>query len=64
MPFNLKNYQFSIGIHHDKNVIWMKFPNNQTLRTKLKQQFPSAKINKTIGIHGLQHSYATHLKSS
>ena len=41
MAFNLKNYNFALGKHHDKNVIWVQFPNDVTLRNELKQHFPS-----------------------
>ena len=43
MSFNLQNYQFSIGEHRDKNVIFVQFPYNQILLKELKEKFPTAK---------------------
>ena len=45
MAFELQNYKFSIGEHHDKNVIWVKFENDLKLRTELKQKFPLVKFS-------------------
>lgn len=44
---NLQNYQFSFGVHSQKNVIWIKFPNLLELKQKLKKRFPSAKWSQT-----------------
>jgi site-specific recombinase XerD len=43
MPFNSKNYQFSTGQHHDKNVIFVQFPFNVLLKNELKAKFSSVK---------------------
>ena len=43
MPFNLKNYQFSAGEHHDKKVIFVHFPYNLLWKNELKEKFSSAK---------------------
>ena len=43
MSFNLQNYQFSTGEHHDKNVIFVHFPYNMLLKNELRGKFPSAK---------------------
>ena len=45
MGFELKKYKFEIGQHHDKNVIWVRFPNDVRLRNELKQSFPSARFS-------------------
>ncbi|HRP90532.1 MAG TPA: site-specific integrase [Edaphocola sp.] len=42
MAFNLKNYKFVPGKHHDKDVIWVQFPNDITLSKELKQRFATA----------------------
>jgi len=47
MAFELKNYQFSLGEHKGKSVIWVQFPNNDTLREELKLAFPTAKFSWT-----------------
>ena len=36
MAFLLSNYQFSIGSHRDKNVIFIEFPNNTQLKNELR----------------------------
>ena len=41
MGFELIKYKFEIGQHRDKNVIWVLFPNDATLRNELKQHFLS-----------------------
>jgi len=43
----INNYQYSLGKHHDKNVIWVKFENNLKLRNTLKQKFPFVKFSYT-----------------
>jgi len=42
MPFNRQNYQFSIGEHHSKNVIFVHFQYNQLLQKELREKFPIA----------------------
>ena len=42
MSFNQQNYQFSTGMHRDKNVIFVHFPNNVFLKNELRGKFPSA----------------------
>ena len=43
MSFNHQNYQFIIGKHHDKDVIFVYFPYNLLLKDELKGKFSSAK---------------------
>ena len=43
MSFNIQNYQFSIGEHHNKNVIFVHFPYNPQLKKELKERFSFAK---------------------
>jgi len=43
MSFNLKNYQFSTGEHHDKNVIFVRFQYSPLLIKELKEKFSTAK---------------------
>ena len=43
MTFDLTNYSFEPGNLNEKNVIWIKFPNEKILRESLKSKFPSAK---------------------
>jgi len=43
MSFNLQNYQFSIGEHHNRNVIFVHFPYNTLWLEELKEKFPAAK---------------------
>jgi len=43
MSFSLQNYQFVTGEHHDKNVIWVHFPYNLSLKNELKTKFSTAK---------------------
>jgi len=43
MSFNSKNYQFSMGEHHDKNVIFVHFQFSSILKNELKEKFSSAK---------------------
>jgi site-specific recombinase XerD len=45
MGFELNKYKFELGQHRNKNVIWIRFPNNTTLRNELKQRFPSARFS-------------------
>jgi hypothetical protein len=47
MNFELKNYKFALGTHKDKNVIWVRFPNDTVLRNELKQRFPSVQFSWT-----------------
>jgi site-specific recombinase XerD len=42
MSFNQQNYQFSIGEHRNKNVIFVHFERNQLLQNELREKFPSA----------------------
>lgn len=41
MDFN--HYTFSLGVHKNKNVIWINFPYQQNLINDLKKRFSSAK---------------------
>lgn len=41
------NYQFSFGVHNQKNVIWIHFPNLHQLKLELKSRFPSARWSYT-----------------
>ena len=43
MPFDLKNYRFSIGEYQNKNVIFVHFPYNSLWKKELKEKFPTAK---------------------
>ena len=43
MLFNRHNYQFSIGKHYDKSVIFVHFPYNLQWKNELKEKFPAAK---------------------
>jgi len=43
MTFNPKNYQFSTGSHHNKNVIFVRFEYNSLKLKELREKFPSAK---------------------
>jgi len=45
--FNHKNYLFKVGVHRDKNVIFVHFPYNQLLKDELREQFPTAKWSAT-----------------
>jgi site-specific recombinase XerD len=47
MSFNPQNYQFSLGEHRDKNVIFIHFQYNQQLQNELKDKFPSTKWSAT-----------------
>ncbi|MDR2971646.1 MAG: site-specific integrase [Bacteroidales bacterium] len=47
MAFNYKNYQFSTGQHREKNVIFVNFPFDRTLKDELKEKFPAAKWSAT-----------------
>lgn len=40
-------YQFSLGVHHDKKVIWIRFPYNNQLIKDLKTAFPNARWSST-----------------
>jgi integrase/recombinase XerD len=44
---DFSKYQFSFGIHREKQVIWIRFPNLHPLRLDLKTRFPSAKWSNT-----------------
>ena len=43
MAFNYQNYKFSLGQHHDRNVIFAQFPFNDLLKNELKKKFINAK---------------------
>ena len=43
MSFNFQNYQFTIGEHNSKNVIFVHFPYNLQWKNELKAKFPTAK---------------------
>ena len=43
MSFNCKNYQFSTGVHRNKNVILVYFPCNPQWIKELREKFPTAK---------------------
>ena len=43
MSFNSQNYQFSIGEHRDKSVIFVHFPYDVQLIKELKEKFPAAR---------------------
>ena len=43
MSFNLQNYQFSVGEHHDKKVIFVYFPYNPIWKEELREKFSSVK---------------------
>ena len=43
MPFNRQNYQFSMGEHHSKNVVFVHFSYNQLWQKELREKFPTAK---------------------
>lgn len=45
MSFDLNKYKFEVGQHRDKNVIWVRFPNDATLRNELMQRFPSVQFS-------------------
>ena len=47
MSFNPQNYQFSIGEHHGKDVIFSNFPYNLLLKDELREKFPASKWSKT-----------------
>jgi integrase len=47
MSFNIQNYQFLIGEHHNKNVIFVHFQYSPVLKTELKEKFPTAKWSVT-----------------
>jgi hypothetical protein len=36
-----------MGTHKDKNVIWVRFPNDTVMRNELKQRFPSVSFSWT-----------------
>lgn len=44
---NLEKYQISPGAHNGKNVIWINFQYNNSLKMALKKRFPSAKWSQT-----------------
>lgn len=41
------DYNFSFGTHHDKEIIFVRFPFDQNLIQDLKKRFPSAKWSRT-----------------
>ena len=43
MPFHPQNYQYAIGEHREKRVIFVFFQYNQLRLNELKEQFPTAK---------------------
>ena len=43
MSFNVQNYKFSIGEHHNQTVIFVQFPYDSSRKNELKEKFPSAK---------------------
>ena len=43
MSFKCQNYQFLLGKHRNKNVIFALFPNNILLKNELKEKFQTAK---------------------
>ena len=43
MSFNVQNYKFSLGEHHDSSVIFVHFQYNQQRKNELKEKFPTAK---------------------
>ena len=47
MPFNSQNYQFTIGGHRDKNVVFVHFAFSQSLNDELKVNFPAVKWSVT-----------------
>ena len=47
MGFELKNYNFEVGVHNGINVIWVHFPNDTILRNELKQAFPAVHFSWT-----------------
>lgn len=44
---DLTLYQFDLGSHYEKNVIWIRFEKNQDLIKALRTAFPSAKWSRT-----------------
>ena len=48
MSFNVQNYQFSIGKHHNDEVIQVQFPYNLQLKEELKRKFSSAKWSMSL----------------
>ncbi|WP_298343588.1 tyrosine-type recombinase/integrase [uncultured Algibacter sp.] len=44
---NLANYDFKLGIHKEKNVIWILFAYNKEMQLELRKQFPSASYSAT-----------------
>ena len=47
MSFHFKNYQFSKGIHYNKNVILVHFAYNKLWQKELNEKFPTAKWSKS-----------------
>ena len=43
MSFNPKNYNFSLGEHKNKNVIFVHFPYNNLWKDELREKFPAVK---------------------
>ena len=43
MSFKLQDYQFFSGEHNDRNVIFVHFSYNPTLKNELRKKFPAAK---------------------
>jgi|GEM_PF-6035059 len=48
MLFNNQNYQFAIGKHQNKEVVFVHFPYNPQLQKKLKEKFSSAKWSTSL----------------
>ena len=48
MFFNHQNYQFLIGVHHNKSVIFVNFPYNPQLQKELKEKFSFAKWSTSL----------------
>jgi len=45
----LDKYDFSLGTHKGKKIIWINFPFNRVLKENLQQRFPSVKWSQTQG---------------
>ena len=58
MPFNLQNYQFSIGKHGDRVVIFVYFHYNPLLQKDLTDKFPAAKWSASKRCWYLPNSWA------
>ena len=44
---DFSNYNFSFGAHHDKDIIFIRFPFDQNLINDLKKRFPHVKWSRT-----------------